>query len=102
MNFQLSSMNQFKALNSFLVDHHNAEEQMLLETQRNLIAYNKLLKSATVLLLFISQIEEFEEELKQELKTAIYQRAEKTIFNTLYSKIGEALQAHKEKRFPRS
>lgn len=102
MNFQLSSMNQFKALNSFLVDHHNAEEQMLLETQRNLIAYNKLLKSATVLLLFISQIEEFEEELKQELKTAIYQRAEKTIFNTLYSKIGEALQIHKEKRFPRT
>jgi dsDNA-binding SOS-regulon protein len=95
-------MNQFKALNSFLVDHHFAEEQMLLETQKNLMAYNKLLKSATVLLVFISQIEEFEEELKQELKSAIYQRAEKSIFNDLYTKIGEALQSHKEKRFPRS
>jgi deoxyribodipyrimidine photolyase-like uncharacterized protein len=95
-------MNQFKALNSFLVDHYFAEEQMLLETQKNLMAYNKLLKSATVLLVFISQIEEFEEELKKDLKSAIYERAEKNIFNELYTKIGEALQAHKEKRFPRS
>ncbi len=102
MNPKPSSMNQFKALNSFLIDHHFAEEQMLCETQKNLIAYNKLLKSATVLLIFISQIEEFENELKQELKTAIYKRAEKTIFNELYAKIGEALQAHKEKRFPKS
>lgn len=68
-----------------------SEQQVLCTVQKNLLAYNRLLKSAVILLIFISELEDFTLELKQELKDAIYERADKHTFYNLYERIQQTL-----------
>jgi hypothetical protein len=84
-------MDSYKLTHTLLAEHYFSEQQLLCTVQTNLLTYNKLLKSAVILLIFISELEDFTLELKQELKTAIYQRADKHIFYNLYERIQEAL-----------
>ena len=91
-------MHSSKLLYTLLADHYLAEQQVLSDIQKNLLAYNKLLKSAVILLVFISELDDFAFELKMELKKAIYERADKRIFYNLYERIQEALQETKTKR----
>jgi hypothetical protein len=91
-------MHSSKIIYTLLADHYLAEQQVLADIQKNLLAYNKLLKSAVILLVFISELDDFALELKLELKKAIYERADKRIFYNLYERIQEALMDTKTKR----
>jgi hypothetical protein len=95
-------MESYKLTHTLLAEHYFSEQQLLCTVQKNLITYNQLLKSAVILLIFISELEDFAFELKQELKNAIYQRADKHIFYNLYERIEAALsnniQKHSGKR----
>lgn len=94
-------MDQYKIVHTLLADHYLTEQRMLSDAQKKLLAYNQLLKSAVVLLIFISEFDDFAMDLKYELKKAIYERADKHIFHSLYTRIEEALISCKEKRFGR-
>jgi hypothetical protein len=91
-------MDSYKLTHTLLTEHYLTEQQMLCTVQKNLLTYNRLLKSAVVLLVFISELEDFTLELKQELKNAIYERADKQIFYSLYERIQEILANSTQKR----
>ena len=95
-------MDSYKLTHTLLAEHYFSEQQMICNLQKNLLTYNQLLKSAVILLIFISELDDFTFELKQELKNAIYQRADKHIFYNLYERIQAAVsnsvQKHPGKR----
>jgi hypothetical protein len=90
-------MDSYKLTHTLLAEHYFSEQQVLCTIQKNLLTYNQLLKSAVILLIFISELEDFAFELKQELKNAIYERADKHIFYNLYERIQAALSSSTQK-----
>lgn len=91
-------MDSFKLTHTLLTEHYLSEQQVLCTIQKNLLTYNRMLKSAVILLVFISELEDFTFELKQELKTAIYERADKHTFYSLYERIQETLSKSTQQR----